>query len=39
MAGIVIKVGTEDEFDEESRVDTEKEVQARVTLDLSLIHI
>mgnify|MGYP001190715332 CR=1 FL=1 len=34
MAGIVIKVGTEDEFDEESRVDTEKEVQARVTLDV-----
>ena len=34
MAGIVIKVGSGDEFDEENRVDTKKEVQAKVTLDV-----
>ena len=34
MAGIVIKVGTSDEFDEENRVDTERETQATVTIDV-----
>ena len=34
MAEIVIKVGQGDDFDEENRVDTEKETQARVTLDV-----
>ena len=34
MAGIVIKVGASDEFDEEKRVDTERETQATVTIDV-----
>lgn len=34
MAGIVLKVGTSDEFDEENRVDTERETQATVSLDI-----
>ena len=34
MAGIVIKVGASDEFDEEERVDTERETQATVTIDV-----
>ena len=34
MAGIVIKVGASDEFDEENRVDTERETQATVTIDV-----
>lgn len=34
MAGIVLKVGTSDEFDEENRVDTERETQATVSLDV-----
>ena len=34
MAGIVIKVGQGDGFDEENRVDTERETQATVTLDV-----
>ncbi len=34
MAKFVIKVGTSDEFDEENRVDTERETQATVTLDV-----
>ena len=34
MAGIVLKVGTSDEFDEENRVDTEKLTQATVSLDV-----
>ena len=34
MAGIVLKVGTSDEFDEENRVDTEKQTQATVSLDV-----
>lgn len=34
MSEIVIKVGQGDDFDEENRVDTKKETQARVTLDV-----
>jgi hypothetical protein len=34
MAEIVIKVGQGDEFDEENRVDTERETQATVSLDV-----
>ncbi len=34
MAGIVIKVGASDEFDDEERVDTERETQATVTIDV-----
>jgi hypothetical protein len=34
MAGIVLKVGTSDEFDEENRVDTERNTQATVSLDI-----
>ncbi len=34
MAGIVLKVGTSDEFDEENRVDTERQTQATVSLDV-----
>ena len=34
MAGIVLKVGTSDEFDEENRVDTERNTQATVSFDI-----
>jgi len=34
MASLVIKVGKSDEYDEENRVDTEKQTQATVTLDV-----
>ena len=34
MAKFVIKVGKSDEYDEENRVDTEKQTQATVTLDV-----
>tara|TARA_Y100000004_G_scaffold196916_1_gene268754 strand:+ start:1089 stop:1664 length:576 start_codon:yes stop_codon:yes gene_type:complete len=34
MAKFVIKVGKSDEYDEENRVDTERETQATVTLDV-----